>query len=451
MTQMLKPSSRLLRCLSLLLGIAVLLGILDALSLGPTSKLAGVFCTLLLVLGLISALDAVWLWRTPSPRLQRQLAGSLALGRWSEVRIDIQHDYRRTMPLTLFDHGAAGQTNRFDVESLPQTILLRPYRTAQMGYRLRPTSRGQFNFEKIEISIHGPLGMWSTRRFLPVASSARVYPDFARLHGGQLMAVDNWLSRLGVRQRQRRGMGLEFNQLREFREGDSLRQIDWKATARQRMPIAREYQDDRDQQIMFMLDCGRRMRSQDGHLTHFDHALNACLLLSHVALGQGDAVGLSTFAAENNRYLLPVKGSAHLSVLLNTVYDLNSTQRPADYSTAIRQVLARQKRRALVVLMTNLRDEDDDSLLSAVKQLSRHHRVLVASLREEVLDGLRQTPIETWQDALDYCGTVDFLNARATLHERLIAHGIPVLDVRPGDLGPELVSRYLSWKKAGTL
>lgn len=451
MTQMLKPSARLLRCLLLMLGMAVLMGVLDALELGPTAKLASVFWTLLSVLLVLGAMDAFWLWRMPSPRLQRQLAGSLALGRWSEVRIDIQHDYRRTTPVDVFDHGPAGLTNRFDVENLPQRIVLRPNRTAQLGYRLRPTSRGHFTFERIEISLPSPFGLWSTRRYLAVAGSTRVYPDFARLHGGRLLTVDNWLSQLGVRQRQRRGMGLEFNQLREFREGDSLRQIDWKATARQRTPITREYQDDRDQQIMFMLDCGRRMRSQDGDLTHFDHALNACLLLSHVALRQGDAVGLSTFAAGHDLYLPPVKGSTQLSLLLNTVYDLDTTQRPADYSAAVASLLVRQKRRALVVLMTNLRDEDEESLLTAVRQLSRYHRVLVASLREEVLDGLRQTPIETWHEALDYCGTVDFLNARATLHERLIAHGIPVLDVRPGNLGPELVSQYLSWKKAGTL
>lgn len=451
MTQMLRPSPRLLRSLALLLGLAVLLGILESLGHGPTTKLAGVFWTLLSLLALASALDAFWLWRLPSPRVQRQLSGSLALGRWSEVRIDIQHDYPRMLPLNLFDHGPAGPGNRFDVENAAQHIVLRPNRSAQLSYRLRPTSRGDFTFERIEISLPSPLRLWTSRRYLPVASAARVYPDFARLKGGQLLAVDNWLSQLGVRQRQRRDIGLEFNQLREFREGDSLRQIDWKATARQRTPIAKEYQDERDQHIIFMLDCGRRMRSQDGELTHFDHALNACLLLSHVALRQGDAVGLSTFAAEHNRYLAPVKGSAQLSLLLNTVYDLDSTQRPADYSAAVRQLLVRHKRRALVVLMTNLRDEDDAELLSAVKQLGRQHRVLVASLREEVLDELRQTPVQSWQEALDYCGTVDFLNARTTLHERLIAHGIPVLDVRPSDLGPELISRYLSWKKAGTL
>jgi uncharacterized protein (DUF58 family) len=158
---------------------------------------------------------------------------------------------------------------------------------------------------------------------------------------------------------------------------------------------------------------------------------------------------LSTFAVEQPRYLAPVKGTGQLNVLLNTVYDLKSTQRSADYQVATTQLLARQKRRALVVLVTNLRDEDDDELLTAVKRLSKQHRVLVASLREEVLDRLRQTPVQTLPEALTYCGTVDYLNARAELHERLNAHGVAVLDATTRELGATLVTRYLEWKKAG--
>jgi len=242
-----------------------------------------------------------------------------------------------------------------------------------------------------------------------------------------------------------------YKQLRDFRDGDTLRQIDWKATARKRTPIAREYQDERDQQIVFLIDCGRRMRSQDDELSHFDHALNACLLLSYVALRQGDAVGLATFAGEQDQYVAPVKGQAHIGSLLNAVYALDSTRRPADYAAAINALLARQRRRALVVLVTNLRDEDDEELLGAVKRLGRQHRVLIASLREEVLDRLRHTQVQDYEQALAYCGTVDYLNARAGLHERLLAHGVPVLDARPKELGPELVGRYLAWKKAGVL
>lgn len=441
-----KPSRLLLIWLLVLLGISIALGTCRALGADIAPSLQSIDWGLLLALLLLALLDAFRLKRLSSPRLQRQLPGSLPLGRWSEVRIRIQHDYLQPLKVQLFDHVPDG----LSFEYLPQSVMLEPGEYCQIGYRLRPLNRGHFSFEHCEVSLPSPLGLWSDRRILSAIDSTRVYPDFARLYGARLLAVDHWLSQLGVRQRQRRGLGLEFHQLREFREGDSLRQIDWKATARQGTPIAREYEDERDQQIIFMLDCGRSMRSQDDELAHFDHALNACLLLSYIALRQGDAVGLSTFAGEHTRYLAPLKGPGQLNVLLNAVYDLGSSQRPADYQAAARQLLVRQKRRALVVLVTNLRDEDDE-LFTAVKHLSGQHRVLVASLHEEVLDRLRQTPVQTQPEALLYCGTVNYLNARAELHERLNAHGIAILDARPAELGAELVTRYLSWKKAGTL
>ncbi|AZE50739.1 putative membrane protein [Pseudomonas chlororaphis] len=442
-----KPSRLFLTWLGVLLALDVLLGATRAYGLAVAASLQAIAWGLLLALLLLAMLDAFRLRRLPSPQLRRQLPGSLPLGRWSEVRLEVRHDFAQPLTLELFDHVPDG----LGFEYLPQSLLLEPGQSQVLGYRVRPLKRGHFNFERCEISLPSPLGLWSARRLLKLDDSTRVYPDFARLYGAQLLAVDNWLNQIGVRQQPRRGLGLEFNQLREFREGDSLRQIDWKATARQRTPIAREYQDERDQQIVFMLDCGRRMRSQDGELAHFDHALNACLLLSYVALRQGDAVGLCTFAGECRRYLAPVKGAGQLSALLNTVYDLDSSQRCADFQAAASELLARQKRRALVVLVTNLRDEDDEELLTAVKRLGHQHRVLVASLREEVLDQLRQAPVHNLPDALTYCGTINYLNARADLHERLSAQGVALLDVRPGELGAELVTRYLSWKKAGTL
>ncbi|CAI8701070.1 DUF58 domain-containing protein [Pseudomonas sp. IT-P294] len=442
-----KPSRLLLIWLAILLGIGIVLGTLRALEFDVPSTLLSINWGLLLALLALAVLDAVRLKRLPSPRIQRQMPGSLALGRWSEVRLEVEHDFAYSLNIQIFDHVPDG----LSFEHLPLSAELQPGQQSQIGYRLRPLKRGHFSFEHCEINLPSPMGLWSDKRLLNLLDHTRVYPDFARLYGGELLAVDNWLSQLGVRQRQRRGLGLEFHQLREFREGDSLRQIDWKATARQRTPIAREYQDERDQQIIFMLDCGRRMRSQDGELAHFDHALNACLLLSYIALRQGDAVGLSTFASDRPHYLAPVKGTGQLNVLLNTVYDLDSTQRPADYQAAATQLLARQKRRALVVLVTNLRDEDDEELLTAVKRLSKLHRVLVASLREDLLDNLRHAPVQTLPEALTYCGTVDYLNDRAQLHERLKAHGVLVVDARPQELGAELVTRYLGWKKAGVL
>lgn len=441
-----KPSRLLLIWLAVLLALGIVLGALRALGVTVPATLLSINWGLLLAVLALALFDAVRVRRLPSPRLQRQMPGSLALGRWGDVRLDISHDFAQPLHVQLFDHVPDG----LDFENLPLSVELQPGQRSQVGYRLRPLKRGHFTFVQCETNLPSPLGLWTDKRLLEAVDHTRVYPDFARLYDGQLLAVDNWLSQLGIRQRQRRGQGQEFHQLREFREGDSLRQIDWKATARHRTPIAREYEDERDQQIIFMLDCGRRMRSQDGELAHFDHALNACLLLSYTALRQGDAVGLSTFASEQSRYLAPVKGTGQLNVLLNTVYDLDSSQRPADYQAAVTELLARQKRRALVVLVTNLRDEDDAQLLAAVKRLGQQHRVLVASLREEALDRLRQAPVQSLPEALAYCGTVDYLNARAELHKQLAAHGVPTLDSRPSELGADLVTQYLAWKKAGT-
>ncbi|WP_372865895.1 DUF58 domain-containing protein [Pseudomonas sp.] len=442
-----KPARALLILLGVLLGLAIVLGALQALAVEVPQSLQAIWWALLLVLTGAALVDALRLRTLPSPRLERLLPGNLPLGRWHEVQLTLHHAYAQPLTLEVFDHVADGMA----FEHLPQTVLLRPGEQTRVTYRVRPLVRGHFHFDRCEINLPSPLRLWCARRYLAVPGETRVYPDFARLHGAQLMAVDDWLSQLGVRQRPRRGLGLEFHQLRDFRDGDSLRQIDWKATARMRTPIAREFQDERGQQIIFLLDCGRRMRSQDGELAHFDHALNACLLLSYVALRQGDAVGLATFAGEQQRFLAPVKGPAQLNVLLNAVYDLRSTLQPADFTVAADALLARQRRRALVVLVTNLRDEDDQELLSAVKRIGRQHRVLIASLREEVLDSLRHSPVQDFEGALAYCGAVDYLNARASLHERLLAHNVPVLDARPGELGPQLVSRYLAWKKAGAL
>lgn len=162
-------------------------------------------------------------------------------------------------------------------------------------------------------------------------------------------------------EQRRRGDGQTFLQLREYRIGDSLRQIDWKATARMRKPIARDYQDERNQTVLFLLDCSRRMRAQDDDLSHFDHALNAMILLAYVALRQGDAVGVQSFGGEQ-RQLAPRSGPGRLTALINAVYDLQPTIDPPDYAEAAQLILKRQRKRALIVLLTNLRDEDQAEL-----------------------------------------------------------------------------------------
>lgn len=442
-----KPSCLLLYLLTGLLIPAILLGLFSSLQIELPQSFSLLLWGVLLAFLLVAALDALWLQRQPIPRIVRTLPGKLSVGRWNDIQLHIHHAYPQPITISLFDHIPESMVFEYQ----PQRIKLYPGKHSQLRYRVKPLLRGHYRFSQCEIQLPSPLHLWHAQRKLDVAGETRVYPDFARLYSAQLTAVDDWLSQLGVRQRPRRGLGREFHQLREFRDGDTLRQVDWKATARKRMPIAREYQDESDQQILFLLDCGRHMRSQDDELSHFDHALNACLLLSYVALRQGDAVGLSTCATEQFRYLPPRKGSQQLNVLLNGVYDLHSSQRPADFSAAVDMLLTHQKRRALIIIITNLRDEHDRGMEAAIRRLARKHQVLIASLREEVLERLSHTAVETLDQAFDYCGVMDYLSQRSRLYERLNIYNVPILDTSPGKLGPELISQYLAWKKGGIL
>ena len=429
----------------LLLGLAgwALLGLLPAF----WPELTG--CWLLAggVLLAVVARDAVLLRRRPPLAVERAIAPALPLGVWRPVRLRLVNLYPQPARLTAFDHYPAAAA---EVAGLPQRITVAAGGWAELHYRLRPVLRGSWSFAPAQVRLESPHGWWWRDDRPGEPEAVRVYPDFA------VIARDIWLTAerrealLGIHRRRRRGEGQAFLQLREYRIGDSLRQIDWKATARIRKLIARDYQDERNQVVLFLLDCGRRMRAQDDALSHFDHALNALILLAYVALRQGDAVGLHSFGGER-RWLAPRSGPGMLTTLINGVYDLQPGLEPPDYAEAAKLVLARQRKRALIVLLTNLRDEDQDELRPAVGLLSRRHLVLIANLRESVLDELLAQPIHDLAQAQVYATTCHYLLRRERVWEELRRRGGIVLDVPPDRLPAAMVNQYLDLKRGGWL
>ena len=377
--------------------------------------------------------------------VSREIGHTLPVGTWQTVNVrlaaaaDVAGWLRDRHPaafesagLPLFFHLAAGQWQR-------------------TGYRLHLTERGPQRFAAIDLRLLSPLRLWLIPETLPVVDEVRVFPDFARIAHYSLLATDNRLSQLGVLHRRRRGEGLEFHQLRDYRQEDSPRQIDWKATSRMGRMISREYQDERDQQIVFLLDCGSRMRARDGDLFHFDHTLNALLLLAYVALNQGDAVGIATFGHAESRYLPPRKSVATVNRLLNAVYDLQPTLQSPDYLLAGEALLKRLSKRAFIVLVTNLRDEDDDTLGPAMQLLGRRHAVTLASLREPGLETLLAASVDDFDAALNRAAALQYSQARRHQAAMLRHAGAQIIDVSPQELPMALINHYWERKRAGAL
>ena len=361
---------------------------------------------------LFSLLALLELRRPPRLEIERRVPSQLPLGQTTEVELRVRSREPRALDLEIFDHYPTSA----ELEGLPQRVQIPALADgvdaadgvdgvdAAAGegmaifYRLRPRRRGDVEFSRVEVWRHSSFDLWRRRFFFGAPREVRVLPNFRPTLIRGLAGLEERLAQVGVHLQRRRGEGLEFQELRDYRPGDTQRQINWKATARRGQLVTRQYQDDRNQQLVLLLDCGRRMHAREGELTHFDHVLDAALLLAWVALRQGDAVGVQAFAGDR-RWLPPVRGRGALERLLDAIYDLETSTESPDFPAAAALLMERQRRRALVLLLTNLRDEDDDELIPAIRTLRRRHLVLVASTRELALGRLRDQPVENFRAA----------------------------------------------------
>lgn len=435
--------------------------LLWALTAWLAAAIAAAFLPLLMPavsgLGLLIALWAAADWllvrRVQLPAMQRRVQQTLPLGIWSPVELLLHWPGWVPRQVELFDHSPA----HFAQEGMPATVRGEASAHWSLRYRIRAYWRGDHDFAPLELRLRSPWHAWLRRERVGEAQAVKVYPNFAPLARHALHAVDYRNARFGQQQRRRRGQGMDFAQLREYREGDSQRQIDWKASTRLGKMISREYQDERDQRILLLLDCGRRMGARDAapgqrgeSLSHFDHALDALLLLAYVALRHGDRVGLMTLGGVD-RHLPAQHSPATIGRILRETYDLQPGLAVSDFERAAQQLLLRERKRALVILLTNLRDEDDANLIAATRLLRERHLVLVASLREAVLDSAQHAPISSPHDAARVAAAADYASRRAAALRRLRAEGVLCLDVAPEQLAVASINRYLEIKAAHQL
>lgn len=431
------------RPLIILTGLLALLGLVAAFAPG----VAEIWLPIAALLITLAALDALLVRFTKDPVIERTAPGSVSLATWVDIHLTIQNlASRGQLRIQIYDHYPPSAVAR----DLPQEHVIKAGRYLDTAYSIRPAERGRMEFKTCEVRIASRLGLWWRKRLIPLETTIRCYPNYSTISKLLAYEVDNRLQLAGVRLSRRRGEGIEFNQLRDYRDGDSLRAIDWKATARMSRLIAREYQDERDQQIIFMLDAGRRMLAKDAELSHFDHTLNAMLLLGYVALRQGDSAGVMTVGADRT-WLAPRKGMTAITTLLNHVYDVQPQPVEIDYVAAATDLVVRQRRRSLIVLLTNVREEDSQDLRIATELLRRRHLVIIGSLRERVLDETLAHKLHGFDDALLFAATHQYLDSRRESQNLLRASGAFVEDCLSDELPARITNRYLAIKRAGIL
>lgn len=433
-------------------------GVAVAAVAGATPVLQALLAALgLLTLAAVAGWDA---WRTRALlrhhplTLTRHLPAVLPHGVPREVQLHLQHEGPHAWQALIFD----GIDPHWDCTGLPLAATLPGESVSVCRYSVTALRRGAASMGPAQVRLRTPQGWWQWELALGASQGLRVFPDFAEVARYAWLADSRRLADVGIRSALARGQGTDFRQLADYQPGDSVRHIDWKATQRRGHPVVRQFQDERDQRVWLLLDCGRRQRADDAlnrpGVQQFDRVLNALLLLAHVALKAGDEVGLITFGHEPGevaRRLAPRKGSATLDQLMATLHDVQPGWAHPDFRAVAHELMQQGSRRALVVVLTVLRDEDAPELAAALALLRSRHLVSVASLRDPTLAAIAAQPLGAAQSVAEVA-TAHLLGQlnRRTLAS-LSAPGTWLLDVLPADLPATLVNHYSMLKRSHRL
>jgi uncharacterized protein (DUF58 family) len=389
------------------------------------------------------ALDWRGAGRAQRFQLARRHDSKLSLGADNLVRLSLYNpDPRRVQFWVRDEPPDAFQTQ---AAILPGSAA--PRQTWVGAYTVHPLRRGNYTFGDLNLRWAGPLGLVIRQARLPAAEPVKVYPNLLDVRRYDLLLRRNRLQEMGLRQTRMFGEGTEFERLREYLPDDDFRRIDWKATARRNRPVTVEYQTERSQNIVAVVDIGRMMQSPVEQIAKLDYVINTVLLLAYVATGKGDKVGLMTFADEVTRFSSPQAGRGQFYRMLELLYAVEPQPAEPDYRKALSYLAIKQRRRALVVIFTDLTGGMGlKALESQAALLARRSLALVVTISDpDVHQAATQRP----NDSLGVYQRVaaeKLLDERQATLDSLRSHGVLTLDVPANQLSAAVINRYLELK-----
>ena len=390
----------------------------------------------------IAVLDAV-LGLGRRITVTRSIRPVLSIGRKNVVSLRLRS--RGGPPRTV--HVVDDLPEHMRAEGLPASVSVPRRGSATVSYRVRPDRRGAYELGAHTIRYRTPLGLWMRQIRIPARDEVHVYPDLEAVRDFDLLARQDRAHAM-LRATRRPGGQSEFERLREYTRDDEYRSIDWKATARRDKLIARQYQLERNQSIELVLDAGRLLTVDTQGLPLFDHALNAALMLAHVAARGGDRVGLIAFSDRVRASMSPTSGPAATRRLVRATYDLHPEMVESDFEAAFGYVGHALRQRTLVVVFTRVADDASaEALARYTRGLLPKHLPLIILLRDPEVEALARVQASDDDPTLYVrAAAAEVLAGRDRLVRRLRTLGANVLEVEPRALTPALVNRYLEIK-----
>ena len=382
-------------------------------------------------------------------QISRHFGSRFAMGAETEVKIEIQNASNQPVSLTIKDEYPPQMILTGEREA---NLRVEAHSSAALLYRLTPPRRGRFEFGYTALRFRSRLNLvWCEARGAePVA--VKVYPNMRRAREAELKALGARSVVSSHRKTSWRGEGREFESMRDYVRGDELRHISWTTTARRGKLTTRQYQIERDQTILVALDAGRLMTARIEQETKLDSAVHATLALFSAAARAGDNAGLVVFGRRIKSYLPPSRGRDHIDAALEALYAVEPEMIEPSYPHAFEFIAANSKRRSLVVLLTDLVDEEGSKeLLTSLNLLRPRHLPMVVTIADRDLKAVVQAVPGSARDLFTQSVAEEIIHHREAALRMVESIGGLALDVTAAALAPALLETYLRVKERGLL
>jgi uncharacterized protein (DUF58 family) len=408
------------------------------------------------ILGALVAIAALTdLLATPTPGdvlVERLLPPAMGVGDRIAGEYRLTSRSPRPIHLSLYDALPRG-IERVGAPAVPVPLVVSTDSPATVPVDVEGKERGRWPLGRVVLRVSGRLGLVRRTLRYDLGDAITVTPSLAGVRGYRLLSLQHRLRDAGVRSIRRRGEGTSFAGLREYVVGDDPRHVDWKATARRRKLITREYSVEQGQTVILAIDAGRMMTQLAGSLPRFEYALSSALVLADVALHSGDRVGLVLFDDTVRTFVPPLRGAPALHAIRQALIPARASMVEPDYAAAFRMLAARHRKRSLIVLFTDVIDPRASQALVAhsARSVARHLPLVVALRNEQLVEAAMPAAASSAARLFESAAAEELVQARYEAVVQMRRAGVTVLDVAPQAMTAAVINRYLEIKARSSL
>ncbi|RKW61994.1 MAG: DUF58 domain-containing protein [Riemerella sp.] len=379
---------------------------------------------------------------------QRILPEKLSNGDENSVKIDIKNNYPFRVDLKIIDE-IPFQFQKRDF-LIKKTIL--PQGSSFFEYILIPKERGEYVFGGLNIYAKSPIGLVSRKFVFQKEASLPSYPSFVHLRKYELMALQNEFLLGGIKKIRKLGHTMEFEQIRDYVQGDDIRSINWKATSKANKLMVNQYQDEKSQRIYMLIDKGRTMQMPFKGLSLLDYSINAVMALSHIILKKSDRAGMMTFSQKTENKVQAEQKSGQLKKISEALYNIKTNFYESDFSRLYQDVKTTISQRSLVLLFTNFETLDAvNRQMKYLRGIARNHLLVVIFFKNSELNDLMNKKPENIQEVYDEIIAEKLEFEKKLIIQELRKYGIFTIYTLPENLNIEVINKYLEIKARGIL